>query len=88
MALTKSLKKTIKGFSGEVICQDAYYRVSRINGNKTGIVISVEITNSLDKVLLETLFYEFIPDISGSNFIKQAYLYLKTLPEFADAIDC
>jgi hypothetical protein len=31
---------------------------------------------------------DFIPDMEGGNFIKQAYLYLKTLPEFADAVDC
>ena len=27
-------------------------------------------------------------DITGENPIKQAYEYLKTLPEFADATDC
>lgn len=27
-------------------------------------------------------------DIEGANPIKQAYEYLKTLPEFADAVDC
>ena len=27
-------------------------------------------------------------DINGENPIKQAYLHLKTLPEFADAVDC
>lgn len=26
--------------------------------------------------------------MSGENPIKQAYEYLKTLPEFADAVDC
>lgn len=32
--------------------------------------------------------YDFTPDLSGKNFIAQAYDYLKTLPEFAGAIDC
>lgn len=27
-------------------------------------------------------------DLGGANPIEQAYEYLKTLPEFADAIDC
>jgi len=27
-------------------------------------------------------------DLSGENPIKQAYLHLKTLPEFSDAVDC
>lgn len=32
--------------------------------------------------------FEFTPDLESSdNFIKQAYEYLKTLPEFSDATD-
>lgn len=32
--------------------------------------------------------FEFTPDLeSADNFIKQAYLHLKTLPEFSDAQD-
>lgn len=27
-------------------------------------------------------------ELEGANPIKQAYEYLKTLPEFADAVDC
>jgi len=27
-------------------------------------------------------------DLDGENPIKQAYIHLKTLPEFADAVDC
>jgi hypothetical protein len=27
-------------------------------------------------------------DMNGSNPFKQAYLHLKTLPQFADAVDC
>lgn len=30
----------------------------------------------------------FVPDMDGPNCIRQAYLHLKTLPEFADAVDC
>ena len=32
--------------------------------------------------------YSFSANLDGPNFIKQAYLYLKTLPEFSDATDC
>jgi hypothetical protein len=32
--------------------------------------------------------YSCAYDINGENPIKQAYLYLKTLPEFATATDC
>ena len=32
--------------------------------------------------------FEFVPNLtSGDNFIAQAYVYAKTLPEFAGAID-
>jgi len=32
----------------------------------------------------------FTPSVSdgSTNFIQQGYEYLKTLPEFADAVDC
>ena len=32
--------------------------------------------------------YSCAYDITGENPIKQAYLHLKSLPEFADAVDC
>jgi hypothetical protein len=32
--------------------------------------------------------YSFSINKAGGNFIEQAYEYLKTLPEFADAVDC
>ena len=32
--------------------------------------------------------FTYLYDLNGPNPIKQAYLHLKTLPEFADAIDC
>jgi hypothetical protein len=32
--------------------------------------------------------YQFTPNMNSDNFIKQAYLHLKSLPEFADAVDC
>ena len=35
-----------------------------------------------------TKTYSCAYDINGENPIKQAYLYLKTLPEFASATDC
>jgi hypothetical protein len=37
--------------------------------------------------ILDSVSIEFPYDLNGPNPIKQAYLYLKTLPEFADAVD-
>jgi hypothetical protein len=33
-------------------------------------------------------YYTCSHDLEGPNPIKQAYLHLKSLPEFADAVDC
>ena len=38
--------------------------------------------------IIRTDSYLFVPDLDGPNFIRQAYLHLKTLPEFANAVDC
>jgi hypothetical protein len=31
--------------------------------------------------------YKFTPQMDGDNFIRQTYLYLKSLPEFQGAVD-
>lgn len=41
-----------------------------------------------DKPFFDEEIFEASYDIAGMNPIKQAYLHLKTLPEFDDAVDC
>ena len=67
--------------------KDCYIKVESINGNKQKIRITVHCKG--DGIVVEK-FYSFTPstDNDSENFIKQAYEYLKTLPEFADATDC
>lgn len=64
---------------------DCYIKIVHIYGNKENLsfdaVYFINDTATINKV------YSFVPTMED-NFIKQAYLYLKTLPEFADAIDC
>jgi hypothetical protein len=36
----------------------------------------------------QTAEQSFAYDLDGPNPIKQAYQFLKTLPEFSDAVDC
>lgn len=55
----------------------AYVNYVKYDDGKTG-----EITAKFSKA------FDFSVDLEGPNPIKQAYLHLKTLPEFADAIDC
>jgi hypothetical protein len=84
-----ALKKKIEAIAfGKKIVVDAYIKVDSVSGNKQNISYSV-ITFADDKksVVVQNTFY-FAPDMSGANFIQQAYEHLKTLPEFEDATDC
>lgn len=78
------LTKTIK----DVTINDCYIKVSSISGNKKEIqaIVSFSANNNADPFELKTFIFDL--DINGENPIKQAYLHLKTLPEFADAVDC
>ncbi len=84
-----ALKKTVltpQGFEAK----DAYHRVEalRING-KTQMQFNVYSHINADTIPFfgEGLF-DCAYDVDGANPIAQAYAHLKTLPEFADAIDC
>lgn len=70
--------------------EDAYIKVSSVNGNKTTLDFEVEVYNSEQSELIYISGYKFNPDTTDNspNFIQQSYEYLKTLPEYADAIDC
>lgn len=59
-------------------------------------VENVEVNNKTSRAsvsfsgigIVKTAVYEFPTDLNGSNNIFQAYIYLKTLPEFSGAVDC
>ena len=88
MALKKSITAT-SSFNEEVVFPNAYHRVETVNGGKNGLYTLVTSYKSLDDMFAITnKVYAFTPDLNGSNFIAQAYQYIKTLPEFAGAIDC
>ena len=65
----------------------AYVKVINITGSKTQLNAEVLFKSDSHKF---TKNYLFIPSVSigSANFITQAYEYLKTLPEFAEATDC
>ena len=64
---------------------DCYVKVNQVNGTKNSVVAEVIFfVENVSKIKN----YSFTPNMNGENFIKQAYLHLKTLPEFAGAQDC
>lgn len=64
---------------------DAYIKVECVSATKQTISAAVSFDSGDYKY---ERIYAFDTVLDGDNFIKQAYEYLKTLPEFADATDC
>ena len=65
---------------------DSYIKVESVDACKDNATALVSVSKNGHQYRVAK--YEFTPDLEGENFIKQAYLHLKTLPEFADAEDC
>jgi hypothetical protein len=69
--------------------QDAYYRVDNIVINsKTNMSFLVNVYADKTAKQIQTLSFKCSYVFSGNNPIAQAYEYLKTLEEFAGAVDC
>jgi len=99
MALTHSISITgTKLISGEgflydigeetIITEPLYIKVVGVSGNKQQLSASVSFTCKESGKVLATKEYRFLLNLEGPNPIKQAYLFLKTLPEISDATDC
>lgn len=89
MALQKNIKLT-DNFGIEVEIPNAYIRVEYTECSKKESRYNLSINKKDENEIrsLSNVYDVFDYDINGENPIKQAYLYLKTLPEFADAVDC
>jgi len=87
MALAKTIT-LVNNFQEFSIFENAYLKVTSFNGSKENVSLALGIFKEKNKVLLHKQEYVFTLDLEGPNPIKQAYEYLKTLPEFSDAIDC
>jgi len=87
MAISANCPIAFAGKTNDTLC---YLRVARINANKSIAYATVEFLTEDAEHLIKT--EEFILPVccnqQSSNFIAQAYEHLKTLPEFADAVDC
>jgi hypothetical protein len=84
MALAKTAL-TVHGLNVE----NAYHRVefAQLDKNKMTFRVRSYKDNSGLPHFSDTLF-DCVYDLNGENPIKQAYQHLKTMPEFAGAIDC
>ena len=85
MALEKSVI-TAQGFDAD----DAYHRVEGVQLlGKANMIFQVRSYKDRSRVLaFGDSAYQAAYSLEGANPIAQAYTYLKTLPEFAGAIDC
>lgn len=87
MALTKTISLQ-NNFCRESTFENAYIKIVSISGSKKSLTAEIAIFESKDGMFLKSQNFSFVPELDGSNFIRQAYLHLKSLPEFADAVDC
>jgi hypothetical protein len=66
----------------------AYHRVWNVYVTKDEIEFGLGFHVDANSERINSLAYKCAYNLAGDNPIKQAYLYLKTLPEFAGAVDC
>ena len=104
MALNINLNKKYRYECGEIVIDgqadyiikdlnypNCYVAITNVVGNKTLLEINVAYYADESKSQkLQTKHHTFTPSVAdnSANFIAQGYEYLKTLPEFADAVDC
>lgn len=84
-----AIQKTVTAPQG-FIATNAYHRVEaiRITG-KTEMQFNVySHVNGQTLPFFAEYLFDCAYDMNGANPIAQAYIYLKTLPEFAGATDC
>jgi hypothetical protein len=69
--------------------KNGYIRVGEIYGTKNTISFQVQYKSNREGEVLILENYTFTPSVAigSKNFIKQAYVYMKTLPQFADGED-
>ena len=75
----------------QVEYSSCYAMIKSISGTKNQLSMQVAFYSNANKEkIIESKQYRFEPSVSdgSTNFIQQGYEYLKTLPEFADAVDC
>lgn len=78
---------TITQYGFEI--QNSYNKVGNVLiVKKTELEFELNTSKDSDSDFFKKTKFNTSYDINGENPIKQAYLHLKTLPEFSDAVDC
>lgn len=87
MALEKTITKILPIVGRTDL--PAHCRVIAISGGKAGMSIACERRlRDVSGEVIDVVHEHFIPSLDGDNFIRQAYMHLKSLPEFHGAADC
>jgi hypothetical protein len=87
MALRKQI--TLKNnFGDNVTFNEAYIKVEALIGDKTQMRVDVAVHKKQGEQVVDRKNYFFTPNLDGSNFIAQAYDYIKFQPDFTGAVDC
>jgi hypothetical protein len=87
MALSTKIIKDIE-FVGAVELA-AYARIASITCRQQVAAVSLcWHHNNRDGGIIESRGFAFVPDHDGEPIFRQAYAYMKSLPEFAGATDC
>jgi hypothetical protein len=81
-----ALKQTVR--YKEIEIKDAYLKVSGFNGDKSTLQVVVTVQAASGKPIIDSNQISIPYVLDGKNPIAQAYEYLKTLPDFAGAVDC
>lgn len=94
---------TVHHLGREIVFHDAYARVYQVEANKPYVPSEIQpqppansratvmfYTDETASQQIKVWHYMFNADLSPNspNPWEQAYLHLKTLPEFADTVDC
>lgn len=82
MALTKTA--TFKGLS----VPSAYFRVWNVAISGSKMTFGIGMHAGPSDEMLDSTAHECAYDLSGPNPIAQAYIHIKSLPEFSGATDC
>lgn len=83
-----AIKKDIATVHG-LLVTDAYHRVEHVEIiEKTKIKFRLRSYVTTDFPHFADVEYSSHYELAGENPISQAYAHLKSLPEFADAVDC
>jgi hypothetical protein len=83
-----ALKKTITTIAG-IEVKDAYHRVCQVRlDSKAVLVFNVSMHKDAENPSFFSAGHACAYDMAGENPMKQAYDYLKTLPQYDGAQDC